>query len=341
MVLGACAVSAHAQRSPSSSIYSVEGDGCHWDCSGRSPVAIWLAGFSFQRRKLVCPQPGVDMDRVRDILLYFVAALAMFALLCAVYQAMQNQNWSATVLGALFVACVMIVYINQLELLKVFGVEAKLRKVDDTLTEAQVIAGRLTELSKINARVSYMLMGWGNRMDGPSAKDKQAIIDDVDKQLVELKISPQERASISKSYVQLIGVDLYYICIQVMERYAAVKNREIMGTYDKDRSDANRVAAQNFTAAQGKWMAAKSAGPFSNIDGYVFEDVINRATPVDWLNTQEQAIAKGFANQLTAMFKACEAKGGYTPEAAEFIDKYRGMGGIDAKMKELFGVSYN
>jgi hypothetical protein len=43
----------------------------------------------------------------------------------------------------------------------------------------------------------------------------------------------------------------------------------------------------------------KSAGgPFGDINGYVFEDVMKKATPVGWLNTPEQASAKGFANQL-------------------------------------------
>ena len=157
--------------------------------------------------RYIAGRQRTNMDRVRDILLYFVAALAMFSLLCAVYQAMQGQIGSATVLGGLFVACTMIVYIPQLELLKVFGVEARLREVKDTLTEAQVIINRLNRLSAVNTRVSYMLMGWGNRMDGPTAKDKQSILDDVDRQLVEIHmLSPQERGAITKPYVQLIGL---------------------------------------------------------------------------------------------------------------------------------------
>lgn len=37
------------------------------------------------------------MERVRDLFLYFVEALAMFALLCAVYQAMNDEFGSAAI----------------------------------------------------------------------------------------------------------------------------------------------------------------------------------------------------------------------------------------------------
>jgi hypothetical protein len=54
------------------------------------------------------------MDRVRDIFLYFVAALAMFSLLCAVYQAMNDKLWSATLLGSIFLVSALVLYIPRL-----------------------------------------------------------------------------------------------------------------------------------------------------------------------------------------------------------------------------------
>lgn len=280
------------------------------------------------------------MDKVRDILLYFVAALAMFSLLCAVYQAMHGQNGSATVLGAIFVAGTMIVFIPQLELLKVFGVEAKLREVKDTLTEAQVLTKKLNKLAVINARVSYILMGWGNRLDGPTAKEKQAILDEVDRQLADMEITPDERASITKPFVQLIGIDFYYIYVVVMERYAKVKSADVTRAYERDKSDANRAAVQKFTDEEGKWMATKGGAPIGNINGFVFEEAIDKATPRDWLSDQERVKAMMFAQQLIGMFKACEKKGGYTPEAADFVDHYRSPRGVDEKSRELFGRAY-
>jgi hypothetical protein len=66
------------------------------------------------------------MDRIREIVLYFVAALAMFSLLCAVYQAMNKAAGSAIVLAGIFIASTFIVFLPKLEVLKAFGVEARL-----------------------------------------------------------------------------------------------------------------------------------------------------------------------------------------------------------------------
>jgi len=79
------------------------------------------------------------MDRVREIFLYVVAALSMIALLCAVYQAMNDKNGSAVVLGTIFLVGALIVFIPDLEVLKAWGVEAKLRQ---RLNQADQIIAR-------------------------------------------------------------------------------------------------------------------------------------------------------------------------------------------------------
>ena len=86
------------------------------------------------------------MDRLREIFLYAVAALALFALLGAVYQAMNRQLGSAATLGAIFLVGALIVFIPQLEVLKAWGIEARLTK---TLDRAEEIIGRLRRLKPI------------------------------------------------------------------------------------------------------------------------------------------------------------------------------------------------
>lgn len=144
------------------------------------------------------------MDRLREIFLYAVAALSLFALLCAVYQAMNRQTGSAATLAGVFLVTSLIVFIPQLEVLKAWGIEARLSK---TLDRAEEIIGRLRALSAVSAQSTYMQMAWGNRMGTPSAKDKQAILDEVDRQLVDLGVPEEERSKIHKPYVQMIGFD--------------------------------------------------------------------------------------------------------------------------------------
>ncbi|RXG93245.1 hypothetical protein [Bradyrhizobium vignae] len=279
-------------------------------------------------------------DKLRDIVLFAAGLIAVGALFMAAFEGLNQRFASATFLGTLGVACVFLVFMPNIEMFKVWGVEAKLREVKDTLTQAQVLTKKLNKLAAINARVSYILMGWGNRMDGPSAKEKQAILDEVDKQLADMEISLEERASITKPFVQLIGIDFYYIYVVVMERYAKVKSADVTRAYEKDKSDANRAIVQKFIDEEGRWMAAKGGGPTGDINSFVFEEAINRATPREWLNDQERVKAMTFAQQLITMFKACEKKGGYTPEGAEFVDNYRRPRGVDEKSRELFGRAY-
>jgi hypothetical protein len=61
------------------------------------------------------------MDRVRDLLLFFSAMAAVFALIGALYQAMHDRVASATLLSSVFLACVMVVYLPKLEILEAWG----------------------------------------------------------------------------------------------------------------------------------------------------------------------------------------------------------------------------
>jgi hypothetical protein len=146
---------------------------------------------------------GINMDRVRDIFLFFVAAPSMFALLCAVYQAMNDKPLSAATLGTIFLVGALILFIPQLEVLKAWGVEAKLRQ---SLDRAEEIIDRLRRLSVISAKATYTATAWGGRIGGPSAREKQALLDQVDEQPATLKVNQQERAEIVSGYVKFIGL---------------------------------------------------------------------------------------------------------------------------------------
>ena len=95
------------------------------------------------------------MDKVRDIFSYFVAAMAMFAMLGSVYQAFNNQKSSALTLGTIFLVGALIVFLPQVEFIKTFGVEAKLRQ---TVTEALATLSSVRRLSQISARATYLTM---------------------------------------------------------------------------------------------------------------------------------------------------------------------------------------
>jgi hypothetical protein len=277
------------------------------------------------------------MERVRDIFLYFVAALAMFALLCAVYQAMNDKKGSALTLGTIFLVSALIVFIPKLDVLEAWGVKAVLNK---TLDRAEEIIGRLQRLSVISARTSYMIMAWGNRMATPSAKEKQAVLDDVDKQLADLNVTPQQRAEITRPYIQLIGFDFYLFFTRMFDRYLSWKNTEMVRQLNANNTEETRASFERYQVKQAEWRKkALGDNVFERLNSYKFADELQRVMPTDWLDERERKSAESLRVQLVKMFEECERKGGYTAEAADFYDRYHDLRGYDEKIQELFGVN--
>jgi hypothetical protein len=229
-----------------------------------------------------------------------------------------------------------VVFLPSLNFISAFGIEAHLTQ---TLNQAQDIIDRLHKMAAINARATYMTMAWGNRIGAPSAMDKQAILDDVDHELVDLKVTPQERSEITRPYVQLISVDFYGLFVQTFDRYAYWKLNQDTNRFHADASEDNRRALQILSDQISAWRSVAFGDyTYSKIQGARLGDELTRATPT-WLDANEMKQAQIFRSQLATLFEGCQDKGGYTPEAAEFYDKYHDIGGEDLKIKELFGIN--
>jgi len=277
------------------------------------------------------------MDKVRDIFLYFVAAMSMFSLLGAVYQAINNEKSSAVTLGTIFLVTALVVFIPQLEVLKVWGVETKLRQ---SLDRAEEIIGRLRRLSVISARATYMQMAWGNRMGTPSAKDKQAILDEIDSQLTSLKVTTEERKEITAPYVQLIGFDFYILFTHTLDRYANSKGDMLVRKHNTNATEDSQNGLNKYNAAVGKWRgAALGHGPYERLKDYKLADEMQKVMPTDWLDEKERAATEKFKTEIIGLFDACAAKGGFTPAAADYYDRYHDLAGYDRKIEELFGYN--
>ncbi|MGY4428484.1 hypothetical protein ACVWWO_000961 [Bradyrhizobium sp. F1.13.1] len=274
------------------------------------------------------------MDRVRDILMFFAASMAVFALICCIYQAMHDQVAAAALLAAVFLVCVMVVFLPRLEILEAWGVKAHLVR---TLNEADVILDKLRRSAVLSAKTSYMNAGWGNRMATPSARDKQAMLDEIDNQLRDLNVPAEERKALSKSYVKIIGFDMYMMYVRTLQRYVQFKQQAMQTELNKDSNSPIRVELESWRSGTQNWKINYSL--FEALDTYSFEDEVRRATPSGWLNESDQRAADIYRNELTTLFRGVQAKGGFTPEAADYYDKYQDLGGQDKKIIELFGFN--
>ena len=82
-------------------------------------------------------------------------------------------------------------------------------------------------------------------------------------------------------------------------------------------------------------------GPYENLKSYDLDTYLRASIPTALFDTQERDKVGKFRGEVLTLYNASKTKGGLTSEAADFEDKYRDLGGYDAKMKEIFGVSLN
>ena len=182
-------------------------------------------------------------------------------------------------------------------------------------------------------------MAWENRLGSPSAKDKQQILDEVDRQLASLNVTAEERAEIVRPYIQIIELDYFYIFTRVADRYIEWKRGELGRRLRAENTGENHQALQKFSDAQSKWRSSTfQDNELERLHDHGLESELQRVIP-DWLDANESMAIDGFRKQVVKLFADCEKKGGYTGDGADFYDRYADVGGWDLKIKELFGVN--
>jgi hypothetical protein len=264
---------------------------------------------------------------------YLLSLAAAFCFCLAMYFFIRENLKIAATLSALFFLCVVLAYLPQTESIQAFSVDVKLRK---SLDRADEIIAQIKELSKANAKMSYMTLAWGNRFDGPKATEKRAIVADIDKQLIDSKVSQDERRDLSSTFVRLIGLDLYYVYKQVMDRLIQAKTNRLQPKPINPTGDNREWMA--YQTNLGAWNSEANQ-PFT-LESFDLQERLKVATPKTILSDQELAQAKIFSDQIMTMYSACKAAGNYTKETAEFMDLSRELKGINDKTREVFGYTF-
>jgi hypothetical protein len=262
------------------------------------------------------------IEKLRDIFSFVCFALGIAALILCLFQAWNGQVKSATALGVVFLACAVFVFFTKIKMFKIWEVQVELR---EQLDEAQAVITRLRRISTNSARSAYMQVAWGNRMGSPSSKEKAALLEEVNHQLAELNLSQAERDEITKPVVRIIGFDLYQIFARTVQAYAGVRYSLLV---ERARSnDLEQVEErERHSAGMALWTKREQGqNPFERLNTYDLKTELERETPRqgEWLSERELELTRKFAQKITTIYAGCVAKGGYTPEAVEFLDRFQ------------------
>jgi hypothetical protein len=261
--------------------------------------------------------------------------MAIVSIILALYEGFNQRVTSAAFLGGLFLACTFMVFLPKLEVFKAFGVEAKLRQ---TVTEAVATLASLKRLAEISARASYLTIAWGNRLGTPPAKDKQAVLDEIDNQLAELKVSPDELANIQRPFVKMVRLDFFFLFQGVLSQYAGMINSKLVADVHeaKDPSAASAIVMRHSDLITAWTKRTQKDDPGADLENHSLEDVLNDYVPKsgEWLSDKELAVVRKFKLEVMRLNADCEKKGGYTAEAVTYYDRYSGDHNID-KARQL------
>jgi hypothetical protein len=166
-----------------------------------------------------------DMKRLQELLVFVCTIVAIGALILCAFQAWNKEFRSASAFGVIFVLCAVFLFLPQIKAFKVWEVQVETR---ETLDQAKAIIERLTKLAAISARASYLTIAWGNRFGTPPAREKQAVLDEIDNQLAELKVSPKELADIQRPFVKMVRLDFFFLFQGVLNQYSHILNHELV-----------------------------------------------------------------------------------------------------------------
>lgn len=276
------------------------------------------------------------IERMKDLLSFVIAAMAMVSLVCAVYQGMNDRIASAGVLAGVFFLATALFYLPQLDTLSAYGVQVRLR---NTLDRADEIIGRLKKLAEANAKATYMNVTWGNRLGSPPATDKQKVLDDIDAQLIALGVDASVRQEIAKPLIAMIGVDLYSTYSLVMDRLVFWLNQKEEQRFSTDQAPDRIARHQAFVDAVAEWRKA-NAGKGPRSGNYDLDEFLARDIPTSLLSDPQKAAAQSFRGQVLKLYNDSVKKGGYTPETATFLDEGGDdwTGAADKRVREIFAV---
>jgi hypothetical protein len=276
-----------------------------------------------------------EMEKLREIYVFVCFAMGICGLILAVFQAWNGKMVSAGGLLLAFAVCGIVVFLSQIKTFKVWQVEVELR---ETLDRAEEIIGRVRKLASISARANYLIIAWGNRMGTPPARDKQAVFDAIDNQLAELKVSPQELADIQRPFVKMVRLDFFFLFQGVLMQYAGILNEKLVADVHeaKDASAASAVVMRHSDLITVWTKRTRKDDPGGDLETQSLEDVLNDYMPKsgEWLNGKELTVMQKFKAEIARLNADCEKKGGYTPEAVTYYDRYSGDHNI-GKAKQL------
>ena len=136
----------------------------------------------------------------------------------------------------------------------------------------------------------------------------------------------------------MVRLDFFFLFQGVLNQYAGILNAKLVADVHeaKDPSAASAVVMRHSDLITAWTKRTQKDDPGADLENQSLEDVLNDYMPRsgEWMNDKELAVMKKFRGEIVQLNADCEKKGGYTPGAVTYYDRYSGDHNID-KAKQL------
>jgi hypothetical protein len=238
---------------------------------------------------------------------YLLGIAAAVCLTSAIWLAWQKDKLKeATLLSGLFLLCVVLAYFPQLDSVRAFTMEIKLRK---SIDRADEILAQIHKVSVGNAKAMYMTTAWAGRWGGMTAQNKQNILDSVNEQLKASGATDEEIEQITKPLINLIGFDLYNIFMNLVRdtfNHRPIENEKIKmfnDWWDNQLHEAEAISR------------------FEN-SGSDFTNHLKKMIPSSLFDNSGNEKLEKLAARIGEIFNGCLQREGYTSESIQYLDTY-------------------
>lgn len=238
--------------------------------------------------------------------LFGIGALVCFCL--AVRFCCQKEKLgAAALLSGLFLLCVVLAYFPQLDSIKAFSIDVRLKK---GLDRAEDLLAQIRKVSIASAKSTYMNTAWSGRYGSMPERTKQKLLDAVNEELQSVGITEEEKKEIVRPYVEFVAFDLYGIFCN-----------SVAGVFGHHHDGPEgRMLANEWR----KTLPTHDPESFHQLsNGSAFASYMKKQIPQSSFDADDQQKLIKLAEKIGHIYDDCLRSGGHTEYSLKFVEKYQ------------------
>lgn len=264
---------------------------------------------------------------------------AALLLVIAVALALVDHVAAGSLVAGLFIVVALLHYLPQMESFKAYGVEAKWR---EKLSQADEILQMLRQSTLGSAKLTYLILGWGSRMGGPTPEDRRAVADLVDAALLDLDVGRDAVLKLKKDYLFFTAYDLFQAFDTVVQSKIGKALPAVQARLSSITDDA--LSGDRSLLIEEIAHLKERQRPLDLLEVLPITEprsLCLARLPTCGLPDDDIHVLRAFALEVSSEMDVCLREGRITDRAIELLTHLRSTAGRKALYSKLFTAEEN